>query len=298
MLALITERRYLQPDLSKPYNQNILEEDRLLAAAFLERGLRCQRVAWDDSSVDWSRFEHAIFRTTWNYFDHFPAFRAWLETTRTKVRLWNTPELIDWNLDKHYLLDLEKAGVPIVASRVLEKGTLEKLAEVCGQIPGSEWILKPCVSGAARHTYRFRWEQIPELEPVMGQLLSEEAMLVQPFVETVLERGEVSLLYFGGRYSHAVLKRAKTGDFRVQDDFGGTLHDWEPSLAEKKAAEAALAACPTLPVYARVDLLFSSDGHPLVSELELIEPEIWMRRQPAAAGSFADAFLDVVKQRR
>jgi hypothetical protein len=289
MIALITERRYLHPDVSKVYNQNILEEDRLLKEAFLERGTEAERVAWDDPEVDWSRFELGIFRTTWNYFDHFSAFRNWLDNTRRQLKLVNEPTLIDWNLDKHYLLDLERAGVPIVPSLVMETGSGLRLAEMIQQIPGSEWILKPCISGAARHTYRFKEDQMAELEPILAELLQTEALLLQPFVETVLDQGEVSLLYFGGRYSHAVLKKAKAGDFRVQDDFGGTLHNWEAGLAEKKVAEAALAACPSLPVYARVDLLFQPDGLPMVSELELIEPEIWLRRKPEAARLFADS---------
>lgn len=114
-------------------------------------------------------------------------------------------------------------------------------------------------------------------------------MLLQEFQRSVLTDGEIAYMIFGGKFSHAILKRAKPGDFRVQDDFGGTVHDHLAGDAEIRFAEAVVAACSSLPVYARVDVILNNQGNPVVSELELVEPELWMRRSENAADLFADA---------
>lgn len=122
-------------------------------------------------------------------------------------------------------------------------------------------------------------------------LLKTEPMLLQEFQSSVIENGEVSLIMLGGEFSHAVRKKAKPGDFRVQDDFGGTLHPYTPEESEIRLAERALARCPEQPLYARVDLIFNQRLQPMLTELELIEPELWFRREPEAAGRMADLVL-------
>jgi glutathione synthase/RimK-type ligase-like ATP-grasp enzyme len=150
-------------------------------------------------------------------------------------------------------------------------------------------ILKPAVSGAARHTYLLTPDTLVSQEAVFRQLVTHEAMLLQPFQEDIVTRGEVSLMVFGGVYSHAVLKVAKQGDFRVQDDFGGSVHDYQATPEEIAFAEQAVAACDTMPLYARVDILTDNEGQIALGELELIEPELWFRNNPAAADSLAVA---------
>ena len=149
--------------------------------------------------------------------------------------------------------------------------------------------MKPVVSGAARHTYMMETDDIQQHEQIFRELIKEEAMMLQEFQENIFEKGEISLMIFGGKYSHAVLKKAKAGDFRVQDDFGGTLHDYEPQKAEIDIAEACMRACPELPLYARVDIMWDNNGNPIVGELEMIEPELWFRRDDKAADRLAEA---------
>jgi glutathione synthase/RimK-type ligase-like ATP-grasp enzyme len=154
--------------------------------------------------------------------------------------------------------------------------------------------MKPAVSGAARLTFRVDASCTEELERTFAQCVAKEAMLVQPFMPSVLEKGEVSLIVVDGRCTHAVRKKPKAGDFRVQDDHGGTVHHHEPCAAEIAAAERAVSACPHSALYARVDLV--EDGDVLrVMELELIEPELFFRFCPAAAQHLARAVVASLK---
>lgn len=292
-LALLTERRYVscEAPLGDHYLSNILEDDRLLSAALARHGIVAERVDWADPTVDWSRFDAAVFRTTWDYFDRFAEFSAWLAHAEQRTRLLNVPELLWWNVDKHYLADLEKRGVAIVASRFLETGTTVALAEVLAACGWDEAVVKPCISGGARHTYRLNRATAAAHDPLLNTLLAQEAFLLQPLVESVLTEGEDSLLVFGGRVTHAVRKIAKPGDFRVQDDHGGTVHPHRPTPEQIAFAERAVAACSPAPLYARVDLVRDNAGELALMELELVEPELWLRMHPPAATIFADALV-------
>lgn len=290
-VALLTDHRYTAESAAEGdwYLGNILADDRLLQAALAHRGLTSVRVDWAAPEVDWSRFRCAVFRTTWDYFDRFAEFCAWLERTQHQTRLCNPASTIRWNMDKHYLADLEARGVPVVPCCFLERGSSRTLAEVLQEQGWADAVLKPCVSGAARHTYRVTSHSASEFEAILTSLLRDEAMIVQPFQTDIVERGEVTLMVLGGRLSHAVRKTAKPGDFRVQDDHGGTVHDYLPTKEEIAFAERAMNACDPLPVYGRVDMVRDNEGRLAVMELELIEPELWLRLHPSAAESFADA---------
>eukprot|EP00121_Abeoforma_whisleri_P005958 Awhi_evm1s5408 len=117
-------------------------------------------------------------------------------------------------------------------------------------------------------------------------------MMLQPFQKQILTKGEISLILFGGKYSHSILKKVKAGDFRVQDDFGGTVHNHTASAAEIEYAESVISACTTMPLYARVDVIFDNDDQLSLLELEIIEPELWLRKIPIAVDRFADALLE------
>jgi glutathione synthase/RimK-type ligase-like ATP-grasp enzyme len=288
-VALLTDRRYTAAVAADGdwYMGNILADDGLLQAALARRGLTSERVDWADQAVEWSRFRCAGFRTTWDYFDRFPEFAAWLDRAERQTRLCNHGPTVRWNLDKHYLADLAACGVPVVPSRFLERGSTRPLADVLAEAWWDEAVVKPCVSGAARHTYRVNRRTAADLQPRLAALLAAEAMIVQPFQADVVRTGEDALMVFGGRYSHAVRKVPKAGDFRVQDDHGGTVRDHEPTAEQVALAERAAAACHPVPVYGRVDMVRDNAGRLAVMELELVEPELWLRCHPPAAEAFA-----------
>lgn len=290
-VALLTERRYVAVTAAADdwYLGNILLDDQLLQAALHRRGISSVRVDWADPHVDWARFRCAVFRTTWDYFDRRAEFAAWLQRVAGQTQLCNEAPLITWNMDKHYLADLQGRGIPIVRSQFVEQGSAVTLAELLESTGWTEAIIKPCVSGAARHTYRVGRQDVAELEPVVRRLLVSESLILQPFQQDVLRHGEDTLMMIDGRFSHAVRKVPRPGDFRVQDDHGGTVHPYVPTDAQLELARRAMDACHPAPAYGRVDMVRDNQGRDAVMELELIEPELWLRHHPPAADLFADA---------
>lgn len=290
-VALLTERRYeanVAPE-GDWYRANILRDDELLQAALARRGLTSVRVDWARADVDWTRFRCAVFRTTWDYFDRFDQFSRWLTYVQTRTRLCNSAALVRWNMDKHYLADLERRGVPVVPSHFIERGSALDLAALLDTTGWGDAVIKPCVSGAARHTYRLNVQKAKEVQATIQPLVASEAFLMQPFMRDIVETGEDTLMVFNGRCTHAVRKIAKPGDFRVQDDHGGTVHAVEPTAEQIELALAATKACEPAPAYGRVDMVRDNDDKLAVMEVELIEPELWLRRHPPAADNFADA---------
>jgi glutathione synthase/RimK-type ligase-like ATP-grasp enzyme len=290
-LALLTDRRYTAYRAAEGdwYLGNILHDDGLLQAALAELGITSERVDWSRADVDWSAFRLTVFRTTWDYFDRFEEFSAWLARVRTQTRLCNDARLIHWNMDKHYLADLAARGIPIVPSRFVERGTTLQLQKLLDDTGWSEAVIKPCVSGGARYTYRVNRANAAKIESIVQRLLAAESFLLQPFQPSIMTQGEDSLMVFGGRYSHAIRKIAKPGDFRVQDDHGGKAHAYEPTPAQIELAERAIAACTPQPAYGRVDLVQDEQEKWSLMELELIEPELWLRFHPASATAMARA---------
>ena len=285
-VVILTDSRYLK-DSSDPYKHNVYYEDRLVYHALEQVGLRTLRLAWDDMFFDWSTTKAILFRTTWDYFDRFEEFSNWLEQVSKQTILVNSETLIRWNIDKHYLQHLERNGIHIAESHFIEHGASVTLAQLHDILNWTDTVLKPCISGAARHTYKLNLENLAQHESIFQNLISDEAMILQPFQHNIVDIGEVSMMVFNGTFTHGILKKAKKGDFRVQDDFGGTVHDYKPSEAEIQFAEAAVKACPELPIYARVDIFEDNNGSIALSELELIEPELWFRNYKPAALALA-----------
>ena len=291
-VALLTDRRYTASvaDPDDWYLGNILADDRLLADALRARGVSSARVDWADPSVDWNTFGALVFRSTWDYYDRQAEFAAWLAAVSPTTRLINDAATVRWNLDKHYLADLAAAGVPTVPTRFLERGSNADLGRVLAAEGWREGVVKPAVSGGARHTYRFDAGSADEVAGRVARVLEEEAFLVQPFVPDVVAHGEDTLVVIDGRFTHALTKRARPGDFRVQDDHGGTVHPCTPSEEQIRLATAAMAVRRGT-AYGRVDMVRLPDGRYGVMELELIEPELWLRRHPPAAEALADAIV-------
>ena len=285
-VVLLTESRYYEPDTVDWYIRNILDEDELLRIELESKGLKVTRQDWA-SEFDWSSTRSVLFRTTWDYFNRITEFSDWLEYVSGRTNLINPLHLIRWNMDKRYLIDLGKKGIPIPPTVIIEQGTRVSLREVLHQTGWKESILKPAVSGAARHTFRLDQSNLQEHEKTFMKLVRQETMLIQEFQYHILERGEVAFMLFGGKFSHAIQKKAKPGDFRVQDDFGGTVHAYEPQEDEILFAENVVSVCDTVPAYARVDAIWDNSGNLVVSELELIEPELWFRFCPESAGRMA-----------
>lgn len=292
-IAILTESRYENPTSIDAYNENVLLEDRLLQEALEEKNLSVIRLDWARENFDWSSVNYAIFRSTWDYFHRFDEFKQWLEKVKDHVCLINSYEQILWNMDKHYLHDLEKKKINIPPSVFVEAGQKITLAELHEAYDWSHSVLKPAISGAGRHTYQLHREHLKDYEEVFQELIAKESMMLQPFLKNIPLKGEMSLMMMNGKYTHTVLKQAKSGDFRVQDDFGGTVATYEPTESEVIFAEKIIMACDPLPMYARVDIVWDNDDQLALSELELIEPELWFRLNPNAAKVLAEGVVNL-----
>lgn len=292
-VTILTEPRYLNPEITSDYLANVMLEDNLLKEALEQKGLRVARKSWDDPEFDWRETKFAIFRSTWDYFNRFPVFKVWLDKVAHETTLLNAKDIIYWNMDKHYLLDLEKKGINIPPTYFMEAGSKQSLSEHLSTLSWDEYILKPAIAGTARHTYRFKPENAEKHEAIFNSLIKKESMLLQEYQKQITTKGEISLVMFGGKFSHAVLKKAKSGDFRVQDDFGGTVRDYQPNADEIAFAEKALMACkPFEPIYARVDIFWDNNDQLCLAELEMIEPELWFRKNKNAADLLANEIVN------
>ena len=290
-IIILTDSRYLHPKAGDAYTQNVLTEDTLVLEALQRKGLKVSRTHWDKPDFDWSCTRYALFRTTWDYFDRFDEFSSWLDRISKQTRFINPLPLIRWNIDKHYLDELQAKGIRIPPTIFIKTGEHRSLREIAAESGWSEYILKPAVSGAARHTYRINKDNIDQHETIFQDLIAKEALLLQEFQQSIFSQGELAFMLFNGRYSHTVLKKGKAGDFRVQDDFGGTVHSYKPSAAEIDFAEQVVSLCTPRPVYARVDMIWDHNNRLCVSELELIEPELWFRKRPEAADQLAEGIV-------
>lgn len=288
-ITLLTCRAYYKPDNVTPYIQNILLEQELLKSALEAQGLKVDITYWDNSSYEWQQTKSVLFRTVWDYFERFDEFWEWLEQVKTKTRLINSYELIKWNIDKHYLRDLKNNDIQVVPTYFADKGNNISLQEIANLNDWKHIVIKPAISASAFNTYKITNDEIEQKEQLFHELLQTHDMLVQPFFSTISELGEASLMVFGGKFTHAILKKAKAGDFRVQDDFGGTVHDYNPTQEEIKFAEKVFQSCTSLPIYGRVDIVWDSNKHIYLSELEIIEPELWIRNRPESANKIAEA---------
>ena len=295
-VVLLTDSRYVNPKKIDPYIQNVLKEDRLVMDGLEKLNLRTIKKDWNDTNFNWSSTKSAIFRSTWDYFDQFSNFRNWLELVKEQCYLINPYEQINWNLDKHYLLDLQKLDLPIVESVFVSKKTQLNLETISKSKNWKDIVIKPTISGAARHTYHLKNDEIKKFQDKWLSLTNNEDFMVQEFQKNILSTGEIAVMIFGGEYSHSVLKKAKKGDFRVQDDFGGSVEKIIPSLEIIELAEKTVKSLKTIPLYARVDIIFDNGSNPVISELELIEPELWFRFKEESAYKLAEIVKDFLNK--
>ena len=289
-VTILTDDTLIAPSLEW-YNLQVLLEDELLMNALREKELNVQRKAWSDKLVDWSETSYILFRSTWDYFNRYDEFSAWLDDVSTKTTLLNSAKTIRWNIDKHYLNDLKEKGINVVETYFLEQGKSFKLISHMNALNIKKAILKPAISGAARHTYKINIDSADDYNSILTERLKEESMMLQPFQEDIVKNGELSLIIIGGVYTHAVRKIVKKGDFRVQDDHGGIAIAEIPTKAEIKFAEKVIAACDEQPLYARVDIINDNDGNLALMELELIEPELFFRFYKPATELLANEII-------
>jgi glutathione synthase/RimK-type ligase-like ATP-grasp enzyme len=293
-VTVVTCKKYFHNKEGNAYINNIHLEYNLLKDALEALGLTVKRTYWNNPEYDWSQTKVAVIRTVWDYFEQFEAFNTWMVKTASVTNLINPLALQQWNSHKFYLNELQEKGIRIVPTEFVAKGTNVSLQEISVKRGWDKKVMKPAISAAAFHTYKVPEANSLEMENTFQALLQEKDMLVQPFIETITDKGEASLMVFNGTYTHAILKKAKEGDFRVQDDFGGSVHPYNPSKEEIEFALAANASCAVTPIYGRVDIVWDAAGNPMLSEMEFLDPEIWIRKAPETAHELAGGIAKMI----
>lgn len=267
-------------------------DDDLLIAPFRAQGWEAEFVPWSAKDVDWSAYDAAIIRATWDYTHRLEEYLAVLRQIEAAgVPLYNPYEVIAWNAHKKYLMELAEQGVPIVPTRVYSDVKDAPLVALFDTFDADELIIKPMVSAGAYKTYRFTREQLPALEAKFLEELTGHDLMVQPFIDSLLEAGEYSLFYFNGEQSHTIVKQPQPGDFRVQEEHGGIISPAVATPEQLAVGEAVLKLIPENCLYARVDIVASRDGEWQVMEVELIEPSLYFRMDDGSPERFVQAFL-------
>jgi glutathione synthase/RimK-type ligase-like ATP-grasp enzyme len=274
-------------------------DDRLAVAELAARGARVDAVVWDDPAAEWERYDAVVVRSCWDYHTRLDAFLAWVARLEgAGVPLWNPPSVLRWNARKSYLRDLAARGVRVPPTHWAEPGDDAPLAETLRARGWERAVVKPVVSASAHRTWTAtagdgaagerRWRET---------LATAGPLMVQPFVEGIVRDGEWSLVFLGGAPSHAVLKRPAPGDFRVQEEHGGSssfalAESGVVADAARALATAARLAdvAPEQIAYARVDGYRDAGGLVLM-ELELLEPSLFLGKDAAAPARFAELLI-------
>lgn len=271
------------PDLSA--------DDRLAVDELGRRGAEIEPAVWDDPGVRWSRYDRVVIRSCWDYHHRVDEFLAWLDRMEAEeIPLWNPARVVRGNVDKAYLAELAAAGLPVVPTVHRERGAVVDLAGLLGERGWSEAVIKPSVSASAFRTLRIGRGEAAATQGELDALLAASGVLIQPFLAEIQTRGEWSLIFLRGEYSHAILKLPGAGDFRVQQELGGSADAASPPPALIEQARAVVAEIPGPWLYARVDGV-EIDGVFTLMELELIEPSLFLVSDGEAPARFAEAIL-------
>lgn len=258
-------------------------------------GWEVEWVPWRRPGVCWDCYDVVYIAATWDYPDFPVEFMQVLEDIdSSSAVLVNDIELIRWNHIKSYLRDLESMGTAIVPSLWYERFDESDLPGYFGQLDCEKIIVKPVISANADNTFVLRKSTGPEAGNLLRPVFSDRAFLVQPFIENIRNEGEFSLFYLGGGLSHAICKMPKPGDFRVQEEHGGSIVEVEPDQQLRSAGQSVMRLLEIEPAYARVDFVRGPDGRFLLMELELIEPSMYLRTNEGAAQRFAQALSNYV----
>lgn len=256
-----------------------------MEAACAALGIRLEAVVWDDPQLQPSDYDAFVIGTTWDYAEKPEQFLRVLEQLSAAKPLFNSLDIVRWNLDKRYLVDLEQKGIQVVPTLWRSAADQPTIDVAFQELSCQEVVVKPQVGASAWRQVRVK--QGDPLPP--AEELPLGACMIQPFLPAAVSEGEYSFLFFGGRFSHCALKRSAPGDYRVQSMYGGKEVIHEPSAAELAQAAAVLQAVEEPLLYARVDVMRGADGELLLMELELIEPYLYPEQGPRLGETFAAA---------
>lgn len=258
---------------------------RIFGPAFAAQGYVLEEVVWDAPDVAWDRFDAAIVGTTWDYTRQPERFLAALQQIAAHIPLANPPALIEWNLSKRYLRELQQRGVPSIPTLWADRLADLTPEDIRAGLASEQMVIKPVVGAGGVNQFKGATGTLPPPD----HPLWHQGVMIQPFMASIVAEGELSLIFFDGVFSHAVRKTPAGADYRVQAAFDGREHAFTPTADDLASAQAVIDALPAPALYARVDVVRGSDGTLALMECELIEPYLFPLFDASMGRNFATA---------
>ena len=284
-VALVTCREALDIDYDMP----------LLLEAVRAAGIAVDEVCWDDESIDWSTYNQVVIRSTWDYHRRYDEFMQWVRAVSSVSTLSNSLEVIAWNTDKHYLAEVAAVGLPVVPTLFIEPGHDDWHDQVRDLLAHSDVVVKPAISAGSNDTERHGNVDAAQLH--ISELLSaQRSVILQPYMADVDVESETGLVFIDGNFSHAFAKGAllaqeknMSGGLYAEEEIGVRQPTAEQLLIGERAVKWLASRFGKL-LYARVDLLPTGQG-PVIIEIELTEPSLYLLLHPDAASELANALI-------
>lgn len=268
--------------------ESYVVDDHLLVKELESLGHKVETLSWSRKTL-WSKYDCAIIRTTWDYMERPVEFFSRLEEISKETKLFNSLHTVRWNIHKSYLKTFPDQGIQIVPTIFFKDS--EKL-ELSSSWSENKFVIKPSISAGSYKTLVFTRNEIESYQ--YKKDLFPGDWMCQPFLDEIKD-GEISLVYFNKKFSHALKKVPKAGDFRVQEEFGGNVSAFLPDDTLLKLGQKVMQAVKDDCLYARVDVV-PYNGHYALMELELIEPSLYFRTHPEAAKNFVKALYEKIQE--
>ncbi|TQV86542.1 ATP-grasp domain-containing protein [Aliikangiella coralliicola] len=275
--------------------------DDLLHAPLKKANWEFETVSWQQQGVDWDQYNLVMIRSTWDYQLNSDKFIETLQQIEnSSAHLDNPLDIVRWNIDKKYLRDLESKGIQILPTLWRDSIDENEINDFFEQLQAEEIVIKPCISAGAFNTFRLTPSQAIEKSSALVDAFQQRSCMIQSFSQAIIDEGEFSIFYFDGEYSHTVLKKPKTNDFRVQEEFGGLLKKVEPEAALKRHAERVLDVVGQSLLYARLDFVRDNSDATnscfALMEAELIEPSLYFNLDPESPRRYVEAMQRRMKR--
>jgi len=261
--------------------------DQRLEAALRNRGCDVLVAPWNADFHPFERADVTIIRSTWDYHLHPNEFREWINRFHTSHTILNSANLVLWNMTKAYLFELQQNGVQIAPLRQVEPNA-DEIQLAIDDLNIATAVVKPLIGATASGLSLVEQNDRNAIERAAEKLRGPG--LVQKFLPEITTSGELSLIFVDGQYSHSIRKTPKHGDIRVQTEFGGLNEKVLPSSQTVCECQKVIEACPEIPVYARVDVVYHDEATHLM-ELELVEPDLFLKFSDDAPDKLSNAIL-------
>jgi hypothetical protein len=261
--------------------------------ALAVRGMCAEVAVWDDPEVEWERYPVVVTHSTWDWVGRCDEFSGWLRARQARSQLANPARLLDWSADKAYLGELASRGVAVPAGMRVGRGGEVDAGALRARLGSGPLVVKPSVGGGGHRVWRCA--DADEAVGVARTSLAGEPVLVQAFEPSVVTDGEYSAVFIDGRLSHVVRKRPRDGDFRVHRRYGASRELVGHQLWIDSYGRRLLSLLSDVPLYARIDFLLPQPGCPVLMELEMLEPDLYLRDDAGAAGRLAEALARRVR---